>query len=61
MPLQTDDLRWNAKTVEGLALFNWLEQISNEEKQNYFKAIADDVKNGSPLFGTNVVKEVNFD
>lgn len=62
VPLNTDDLRWAAKSVLGFAVFNWLEEISPEEKLKWLKYIGADIDNGAPIFGGSaIVKEVSLD
>ena len=36
-------------------------EISDEEKNNAYKRVSDDLRDGGKIFGTDIVKEVTLD
>ena len=62
-PLQINagDLLFNQKVIRGINLGGFLMEISDEEKNNAYKRVSDDLRDGGKIFGTDIVKEVTLD
>jgi hypothetical protein len=41
-------------------MFRWVTSLTDEERTKWFKFVADDLKNGGKIFGTQIVKTVNL-
>jgi NADPH:quinone reductase-like Zn-dependent oxidoreductase len=50
------DLLLFRKKIDGMFFLNWVIEISEEERQKAFKAIADDLKNGGKKYGSKILK-----
>ena len=48
------------KSITGFYLPRWLKTLSEEEKQKYFRMVADDLKDGCKIFGSTVLKTMEL-
>ena len=51
---------FSGKSIRGLAVYSWTLSTPKEEKTKWFKLIADDLKEGGKIFGTNIVKTMDL-
>jgi len=59
--LNSGNILFTGKTVRGLFLFRWMTEITKEERAQWFKIVADDLRDGGHIFGTKVAKIVPLD
>lgn len=41
-------------------MYRWVTSLSDEEREEWFKYVATDLKEGGKIFGTKIVKTVNL-
>jgi len=58
--LNSGNILFTGKTVRGLFLFAWMSAITKEEKAEWFKLVADDLRDGGHIFGTTTAKIVSL-
>eukprot|EP00347_Sterkiella_histriomuscorum_P016989 403351085 len=56
-----DEILFKDKSVRSFLIFHWLTTITQEHKERVFKQVADDLKEGGLIFGSNIVKEITLD
>jgi len=55
------DITFEAKQIRGFMAFQTYYSATEEEIDNYFKVIKDDLVSGGKIFGTTLVKEYSLD
>ena len=59
VPIDSAHLMFNQKSITSFFMFAWIGEISEEERQNAFKQVADDLgKNGGAIYGSNFTREL---
>ena len=38
----------------------WIDSLTTEEREKWYKFVADDLMNGGKIFGTKIVKTIEF-
>lgn len=41
-------------------MFRWVCSLSDEERNKWFKFLADDLRDGGKIFGSKIIKEVTL-
>ncbi|CDW91257.1 zinc-binding dehydrogenase family protein [Stylonychia lemnae] len=61
MILDQSNLLFNAKTIESFYALTYLNSKTPEQKQEIFKRISDDLRDGGKIFGSKIVMEINLE
>eukprot|EP00347_Sterkiella_histriomuscorum_P012077 403369977 len=59
--LNSGNIIFSNKTVRGFLLTPYLKELTEEERQAAYKRLADDLRDGGKIFGTQIVKEISFE
>lgn len=55
------NILYGEKTVRGFTIFKWIASKKGEERRRVHDMVAQDLKNGGKLFGSNYVKAVDLE
>lgn len=58
--IESQEFHWSDKQVVGLMMFRWVCSLTDDERNKWFKYVADDLKNGGQIFGSKIVKTVDL-
>ena len=58
--INSADILFNDKLVRGFYLFVWFSKTSKEELFKNIKAVADDLRDGGAIFGTEISKQMSL-
>eukprot|EP00347_Sterkiella_histriomuscorum_P001967 403369978 len=59
--VNTGSILFQSKSIVAFSLFNYLQSLSNDERQAVFQRVSNDLRDGGKIFGTNIVKEVSLE